>query len=629
MIRIANITKSYGARTLFSELNYQFPEGERIALVGPNGVGKTTLMNIVCGLEEADGGKIGIPSGMKLGYLPQEPCLNAAPTIMEECQKARPEVLKLKAEIEAIHLKMETDYSEAVMHAYEEAESQFRQLGGYELESDAGSILHGLGFKTSDFNRSPKEFSGGWQMRLELGKLFLMKPDILVLDEPTNHLDLPSMVWVEKYLQSFQGTLIFISHDRSLLNRLSTVTLLLNSGRLWAFKGNYDRLMQQWELLNADAEKRHVNLAKKKAQLQEFVDRFGAKASKAAQAKSKEKQIAKLGNEQNAILSIKKGPTVQFKFPEPPPVEKVILNVKDAEVGYPDLSLIDSLNLALEKDQRVAVIGANGIGKSTLLKSLASVIPLLSGSVNLSGRARLAYFAQDQLDVFDSSLTIMQNLTQYANVSERDARGILGSFLFSGDDAFKEFGVLSGGEKNRVGLAGVVALNPNLMLLDEPTNHLDMDSTDQLIETLKGYKGALILVSHNRQVIEALCPQALVIEKNKHRFEHIYKGMDFNTLFESEKVEDKKSSGSGLAREGGDPSKTKKSAGRTRNKHEQKKIKRLEANIKSIQAEIDVCQKILEDPKRDHHDLAKAQAQQQDFQGQLDSLEEAWLQLQD
>ena len=628
MIRIENLSKSYGARTLFSGLNYQFPEGERIALVGPNGVGKTTLVNIICGLEDADGGKAVVPKGCKLGYLPQEPCLNAAPTILEECQKARVDIVKLKVEIDAIHVKMETDHSEAVLHQYEEAESHYRQLGGYELESDAGSILHGLGFQTSDFNRSPKEFSGGWQMRLELGKLFLMKPDILVLDEPTNHLDLPSMVWVEKYLSSFQGTLVFISHDRALLNRLSTVTCLINSGRLWDFRGNYDKLMEQWELLNADAEKRHVNLSKKKAQLQEFVDRFGAKASKAKQAKSKEKQIAKLGVEQSAILSIKKGPTVQFRFPEPPPCEKIILSCQDAEVGYPRHSLIHNLNLTLEKNQRVAVVGANGIGKSTLLKSLSSVIPLLCGAVNLSTRAKLAYFAQDQLDVFDPNQTVIKNLTQYANLSDREARGILGSFLFSGDDAFKDFGVLSGGEKNRVGLAGVVALNPNLMLLDEPTNHLDMDSTDQLIETLKGYKGALILVSHNRQVIEALCPQALVIEKDRHRFEHIFKGMDFEALFD------------GSAESVGVDPRTRLSPkdsavvspqgrGSHRiNKEAQKKIRQLEGKISNIQKQIDACQKILEDPKQDHFSLAETQAEQQDLRFELEKLEESWLELQ-
>lgn len=616
MLRLDAIGKSFGGRVLFREVDYHFPAGERIAIVGPNGVGKTTLINIMCGQEEADHGEVVCPKGKTVGYLPQEPCLNAFKTVLLECQKAKPVVLELKARLDDLLQKIEKDHSEELLHEYEGVEQQYRQLGGYELESNSAEILMGLGFTLEDLEKHPKELSGGWQMRLELAKLFLMRPDVLVLDEPTNHLDLPSMVWVEKYLQGFQGTLIFISHDRALLNRLSTVTLFINQGKLWAFSGNYDYFMAQWVLLNEQSEKRFENLEKKKAQLQKFVDRFGSKASKAKQAKSKEKMIGKLHEEQTGIDRIVDTKKVHFVFSKPPPSERIILTVKDADVGYGS-PLINKLNFALENDKRIAIIGANGIGKSTLLKTLSGQLNLIGGEVSLSSRARLGYFAQDQIAFFDANLNVLENLVEQANISPAEARKILGCFLFSADDVFKPFEVLSGGEKNRLGLARMVALQPNIMMLDEPTNHLDMDSSASLVESLSTYKGAMILVSHDRYVIESLCPEVLVIEKDRHHFEHVYKGMDFDKFFVSreENTEVKAVE---------KPKKNNRGKAARQAKTKLNKIEKDLANFKDKIAQLD---SILNDPKQSYDKLYEASAEKEKLASKIENLEEEWLEL--
>ncbi len=481
MIRIENLSKAYGSKILFNNSSYHFPEGERIALVGPNGAGKSTLLNIICGLEEADDGQLLKPAKMNLGYLPQEPNPHPKETILEECMDGALKLKKLKHDLDLILIEMENNYNEDVHKKFEKIEDLFREAGGYALEARAKGILVGLGFLGNQLYKNPKQLSGGWRMRLELAKVFLNDPDFLVLDEPTNHLDLPSLIWVEKFLQSFTGTLLFVSHDRALLNRLSTITLHLFNGKFTPYKGNFDSFLEQRAQrleLETAAYERH----KKRAdEIQRFVDRFKAKASKAKQAQSRMKMLERMKEVEGSFDIDDSIDEISFTLPKVTQSGKEVLKVEKMSIGYQAV-LSKHIELNVLRGQKIAIIGPNGIGKSTFLKTLANVINPLDGGFNLGHNVSLAFFAQDQLETLDENKTILENVMGVSdNIGEKKARSVLGSFLFRGDDAFKNVKVLSGGEKSRVGLACLLLRNANFLLLDEPTNHLDMSFAVQFL----------------------------------------------------------------------------------------------------------------------------------------------------
>ncbi len=511
MLAIENLHKSFGARTVLDNVNYRFPDGEKIALVGANGAGKTTLLNILCGLESIDGGRILSSQGLRLGYLPQEPEADPEPTVLEECVAGHRTLSVLKRSMDDALGRLGQDSSEANLAAFEKAESLYRQAGGYSLESRASSILGGLGFGPEKCAMAPRSLSGGWRMRLELAKVFLNEPDVLILDEPTNHLDLPSLVWVERYLQTFRGTLLFVSHDRALLNRLATATLYLAHGQLRAYKGNFDAMLEQREIEAEQIEARRANLEMQREHLESFVERFGAKATKAAQAQSKAKQIERIRALENDLKVEAADQTLVFRLPPAPPAGREILRVKDLSIGYHQ-ALASGLQLLVEKGSRIAIIGSNGIGKSTFLKTIAGKIPALSGSFEFGHNVKPAYFAQNQEDTLRFEATILANVLDVrADLGEKDARRILGSFLFTGDDVFKPVKVLSGGEKARVALCRSLLEQANFLVLDEPTNHLDMTSVEILIEGLKSYDGTLMFVSHDRNFIDSLATHIFVM----------------------------------------------------------------------------------------------------------------------
>lgn len=511
MLALENLQKNFGTRTVLDGVSYRFPESEKLALVGANGAGKTTLLNILCGLEAADGGRIITSQSLKLGYLPQEPEHNPQESVLIECMAGHREIFGLKLKMDEALAILENDSSETYIHAYEKAESQFSQAGGYSIEAKASGILHGLGFSPHQIHQSPLALSGGWRMRLELAKVFLNEPDVLILDEPTNHLDLPSLIWVEKYLQGFRGTLLFVSHDRSLLNRLATITLHLSHGQLKAYRGNFDSLLEQREQEEAQLDARRQNLERQREQLETFVDRFGAKASKARQAQSKMKQIDKLRALENELDPTASDQTFNFRLPAAPPCGRDVLTVKGLSIGY-GKALATDINLLMERGARIAIIGSNGIGKSTFLKTVAGQIEALAGEVRPGHQTKLGYFAQNHGEILDLERSILENvLNTRPDMGEREGRQILGSFLFSGDDVFKAVKVLSGGEKARVALCRSLLLQSNLLLLDEPTNHLDMSSVEVLIEGLAAYTGSILFVSHDRTFIEALATHIFVM----------------------------------------------------------------------------------------------------------------------
>ncbi len=511
MLALEQLQKNFGSRIVLDSVSYRFPDGEKVALVGANGAGKTTLLNILTGLESADGGRIVTSQNLKLGYLPQEPEANPQESVLIDCLAGHREIFSLKVRMEEALEALQTDSSDKLVSNYEKAESQFSQAGGYSLEAKASGILHGLGFRPDQIHQSPKALSGGWRMRLELAKVFLNDPDVLILDEPTNHLDLPSLIWVEKYLQSFRGTLLFVSHDRALLNRLASITLHLSHGQLKAYRGNFDALLEQREMEESQMESRRANLERQREQLESFVDRFGAKASKARQAQSKMKQIDKLRSLESELDPTVGEQSFSLKLPPAPNCGRDVLTVKGLSIGY-SKPLATDVNLLMERGSRIAIIGSNGIGKSTFLKTIAGQIASLGGEVSMGHAVRPAYFAQNHGEILDLNRTVLENvLSARPDIGDREGRQILGSFLFSGDDVFKTVKVLSGGEKARVALCRSLLLQSNLLILDEPTNHLDMSSVEVLIEGLEAYTGTILFVSHDRTFIEALATHIFVM----------------------------------------------------------------------------------------------------------------------
>ncbi len=501
MIRIENLKKTFGVRTLFEGVSYHFPAAERIALVGANGAGKTTLLNILCKLDEQDGGEVLVPSDAMIGYLPQKPNPEPRATVIAECQTGAERLARLKDEMDHTLQAMEHDATPELASRFDRSESEFRREGGYAIEATAHGILRGLGFSASDVEKDPRALSGGWRMRLELAKLFLGRPDFLILDEPTNHLDLPSLVWVESYLMNFKGTLLFVSHDRALLNRLSTITLHLSGQSVTPYRGNFDRFLEQREARMEQEQASLDALRRRREQMQTFVDRFGAKATKAAQAQSRLKMISRIRDLESQHVVDDDPSSVMITLPPPAKTPRIVFEIEGGAIGY-TTTLASGIRLTVERGAKIAIIGANGIGKSTLLKTVAKKIPAKAGRFVASDSLELAYFAQDQGETLDLQQTVLQNLLMRSDLSEKQARTLLGHFLFRGDDVFKSAKVLSGGELSRLGLACALGHQSGLLLLDEPTNHLDMTSVEALAACIDEYEGTVLFVSHDRTFID-------------------------------------------------------------------------------------------------------------------------------
>lgn len=506
MIQLVNIEKSFGTKTLFANVKYQFPSGERLALVGANGAGKTTLLNIITGLEPADDGTVLVPQKIKIGYLPQSPNPNPEPSVLEEAMAGNKRVMELQKlmAILLVEAEQNEDDHDRILQQYEDAESEFRLLDGYSIESKAVAILKGLGFKENGQDVAPQTLSGGWRMRLELARLLIAEPDFLVLDEPTNHLDLPSLVWIENWLMGYRGTLLFVSHDRELLNRLPTMVLFLESGKLTPYRGNFDQFLEQREAQMEQERARSEQLKQRREAMEDFVKRFGAKASKARQAQSRVKMIARIRDLEDSLDTNQANYSFSIDLPSPVKTPRLVTEVEDLAIGY-GKPLAEHIECTVEKGYKIAVIGANGIGKSTFLKTLAGVIPAIQGKVIPCPSLKVAYFSQDQSEVLLGDRTILEQFMSQTGLGEKESRNLLGGFMFRGDDVFKKVSVLSGGELSRVGLACAVSKRSGLLLLDEPTNHLDMATVEGLISALDEFEGTMVFVSHDRTFIEGVC----------------------------------------------------------------------------------------------------------------------------
>ena len=513
MIQLERISRSFGGKTLFRDLTWQLAPGRRIGLVGPNGAGKTTLFRILAGELEPDEGRIVIPRGATIGLLPQTVGEMTGGTVFERMLEARSDLLQLERDLDELRTRLESappDQAQPLTERLGELEQRYDQEGGYTLRARAASILGGMGFAPDVFESPVEILSGGWRMRLVLSQLLLQRPTVLLMDEPTNHLDVPSLEWLEGFLASYEGTVVIISHDRYFLNRLIDETAALEHGSLHVVPGNFDDYILAREQRIELIEKARTNQQREIEHLESFVERFRSKATKARQVQSRVKQLERIERIDAPSAANRR---MVIRFPDAPRSGRDVVVCDDVSRSFGDQVIYSGLNLVIERGERLALVGPNGQGKSTLLKMIAGSLQPSGGTVRLGHQVIPGYFAQHHVEGLDLSQTILGALESRATPETFPrCRSILGAFLFSGDDVLKKVSVLSGGEKHRVALASLLLRPTNLLLLDEPTNHLDMESREVLEQALSAYDGTVIVVSHDRTFLNAVATRVLHIQ---------------------------------------------------------------------------------------------------------------------
>jgi ATP-binding cassette subfamily F protein 3 len=549
MIQLSGAGKRFGHKLLFENCDWLVTPKERTGLVGANGTGKTTILKILCGLESLDYGSISSTKGITRGYLPQDGLTLSGRTIFAECMSVFADLREMEQELETLHHNLgeldpaSPEYSTAADRLHH-IDSEFRNRDGYAIEAQVGTVLDGLGFGKDDWTRRTEEFSGGWQMRLALAKLLLEKPNMLLLDEPTNHLDLEARNWLETYLNNYPHAYVLISHDRYFLDVTVNRTVEIWNKKVQFYSGNYESYLRQKEERRAQLEAAYRNQRERIEQLEAFINRFRYQATKAKQVQSRIKELEKV----ERIEIPPDEQTIRFSFPQPKPSGRIVAEFKDVSKSYGTIDhsadnaagrehtleapgapravrskhVFGGASFIIERGDRIALVGVNGAGKSTMIKLLAGTEPLTSGSYALGHNALPDYFAQDQYKELNPDRRMLDDLSDAAPRSTlTQLRTLLGCFLFSDDDVFKRIGVLSGGERNRYALARMLLAPSNFLLLDEPTNHLDMRAKDVLLESLSKYTGTVVFVSHDRYFIDKLATRIFEIEDGHV---HVYPG---------------------------------------------------------------------------------------------------------
>jgi ATP-binding cassette subfamily F protein 3 len=526
MIHFSDVSKQYGSQILFREARFQIPPGSRTGLVGPNGSGKSTIFRLIAGEEEPDRGDISCSKKTVIGYFSQDVGEMSGHSALEEVMSAVGEVLRLEREIKAMEVAMSEPMGDAAMgellERYGVAMEEFEHRGGYDLENRAKTVLTGLGIGPEDHARPAESFSGGWKMRIALARILTISPDVLLLDEPTNHLDVESIIWLEDWIANeFKGALLMTSHDRDFMNRIVSRIIEVADQSVTTYSGNFDFYLREREVrreqLVASYQRQQEMLAKE----EEFIARFAARASHASQVQSRIKKLEKI----ERIELPPEQKTIRFDFVEPPRSGDDVVVMKelgkvwpaDAEHGR-DKSVFGGVSGVLRRGQKIAVTGVNGAGKSTFLKILAGEVEPTMGTLRRGANVSLGYFSQHAMEVLDPRLSVFETLQDAmprANVGT--VRSLCAAFLFQGDDADKRIQVLSGGEKSRVVIACLLARPLNLLVLDEPTNHLDIQSREILLAALRGFKGTVVLVSHDRHFLRSLVDRVLEIDHGEMR----------------------------------------------------------------------------------------------------------------
>lgn len=519
MVDIKNISLRFGDRKIFDNISVSINKGDKIALVGVNGAGKSTLLKVLANQEGVDAGEIATPKYATMGYLPQEIVNKSTKPLFEEAESVFADIVNTKKNLQAANDLLQTlDKSSPqymqTLEAIGEMEIFLDDADADRLKPNIEKILSGLGFENSDMQKPCCDFSGGWQMRIALAKLLLAKPSLLMLDEPTNHLDIESVDWLENYLKSYSGALVIVSHDRRFIDNLANRTFALIKGRLDVYEGNYSFYEKESQQRAIQREKAVKNQEREIARVERFIDKFRYKSSKAAQVQSRIKALDKI----ERVESDTKQGQIAFKFPEPERSGQLVASVKNLCKSFGEKVVLKDVSFDIQRLDRIAIVGVNGAGKSTLVKIMAGEMQPDSGSVQIGQNVTISYFAQHQTSQLRSDYTVMDEAASTADFEQKKhIRTLLGSFMFTGDDALKKVAVLSGGEKNRLALAKMLLKSFNFLILDEPTNHLDMDSKKVLRDAVASYKGTVLIVSHDRDFIDLLVTKVIEISHGKTR----------------------------------------------------------------------------------------------------------------
>jgi ATP-binding cassette subfamily F protein 3 len=636
MLQLKNVNKQFADQVVLGNVDWHVRPTDRVGLCGENGAGKTTLLRLLAGQSEVDSGKVQLARGTTVGYLPQEGLEHTGRDLFTEVRSALTELLSVESELQSLENKISRETMQADLERYCELQEIFRQRGGYTMQADIGRVLKGLGFAEDDWTRPCEHFSGGWQMRIALAKLLLQKPNLLLLDEPTNHLDLPARDWLEGYLAAYPHAVILVSHDRFFLDQVVTRIVEIWHAKLTDYPGNYSRyLMAREERVSALREAK-ARQDEEIARTEAFINKFRFNANKAALVQSRVKQLEKVERIQLPPERKKIG----FSFPAPPKGGKLSVRLEKVSHGYGDLAVLEDVSLAVERGERIALVGANGAGKSTMMRLLAGVEEPREGVREEGHNMVMAYFAQDQARTLDPQLSVLEQITRAAPFDMvPQVRNLLGAFLFHGDDVHKRVSVLSGGERNRLALAILLLRPANLLLLVEPTNHLDIASKEVLLQALKGYKGTLVFVSHDRYFVDALANRVVEVAARRATS---YLG-DYEDFLQSksgegdlshstlrvEKIHTEESTQNGKI--GRLVSHAERKAARREEKKRQKELAGVESRIEALETEIAELTVKMQDPAMaiDHARLGKLIDQHAELQAELDRCMETWEALQE
>ena len=586
MISVQNLSMQFTGEDLFTDINFMIREKDRIGLVGKNGAGKTTLIRLLCGLEQPYKGDVIMSDDVTVGYLPQEKNVKSEKTVLDEAMTAFEEYYEIERQLAKLQdeLSNREDYESASYQRLCEKMSHLNErlalMGGHSIEGEAEQILIGLGFEHDDMQRPMREFSNGWQMRVELAKILLRKPQLLLLDEPTNHLDIESIQWLEGFLKNYYGAIFMVSHDRAFLDHITIRTIEISCGKIYDYKCSYSEFIERREERIDIQKAAFDNQQREIKEIEAFIERFRYKATKAKQVQSRVKQLEKMDVVQ---IDDQDKSVMHFKFPPAPHSGKVTLELEKLSKSYGEKNILNNINLLIPRGEKIAFVGRNGEGKSTLSKIIAGVLDY-EGEVKLGHEVKIGYYAQNQQDMLDPEKTVFETLDDVATGDMRvKVKSLLGAFLFSGEAIEKKVKVLSGGEKARLSLAKMLLFPTNLLILDEPTNHLDMLSKDILKSALLQFDGTLIIVSHDRDFLQGLTNKVYEFRKPniKEYIGDIYDFLeekkmkeldDLNKKMKSQPVENKVSQ-----------SKLDYEA----KKQNDREIKRIEREIKKIEEQIE------------------------------------------